>query len=85
MDDSEVIFDLPADLFDSKLPNSYMLKYYEGLNHRILWINEEITKETTQELVHYIIKWNREDKDIPEMDRVPIKILFDSQGGDLDA
>ena len=85
MDESEIVFDLPEDLFDSKLPNSYMLKYYEGLNHRILWINEEITKETTQELVHYIIKWNREDKNIPEMDRVPIKILFDSQGGDLDA
>jgi len=39
----------------------------------------------TNELTHYIIKWNREDKDIPEIDRKPIKLLFDSPGGDLDA
>ncbi|MBQ2177389.1 MAG: ATP-dependent Clp protease proteolytic subunit, partial [Alphaproteobacteria bacterium] len=37
------------------------------------------------ELSHYILKWNAEDKDIPEMDRKPIYLLINCQGGDLDA
>ena len=85
MDDTEFIIDLPEDLFDTKLPNSYSLKYYEDLANRTIWINEEINGDLTQELVHYIVKWNREDKDLDEIDRKPIRLLFDSPGGDLDA
>ena len=85
MNDTEFVIDLPEELFDTKLPNSYSLKYYRDLNNRTIWINEEITGDLTHELVHYIIKWNREDKDIPEIDRKPIHLLFDSPGGDLDA
>ena len=85
MNDTEFIIDLPEELFDTKLPNSYNLKYYRDLGNRIIWINEEITGELTHELVHYITKWNREDKDIPEIDRKPIRLFFDSPGGDLDA
>ena len=85
MDDTEFFIDLPEDLIDLKLPNSYNLKYYEDLNNRIIWINEEIDGNLTQEIVHYIMKWNREDKDIPEIDRKPIRFLFDSKGGDFDA
>lgn len=85
MNDTEFIIDLPEELFDTKLPNSYNLKYYRDLGNRIIWINEEINNDLTYELVHYITKWNREDKDIPEVDRKPIRLLFDSPGGDLDA
>ena len=85
MDSTEFIIDLPEDLFDLKLPNAYNLKYYEDLNNRVIWINDEIDGNLTQELVHYIMKWNREDKDIPEIDRKPIRLLFDSPGGDIDA
>ena len=82
---TEFIFDVPAEIVDTRLPDSYMLKYYQDLSQRTIWVNEEITGDLTNELTHYIIKWNREDKDIPEMDRKPIKLLFDSPGGDLDA
>ena len=85
MDDTEFTIDLPEELFDSKLPSPSNLKYYQDLSNRIIWINEEIDGNLTQELVHYIVKWNREDINIPEMDREPIKLLFDSPGGDLDA
>lgn len=85
MDDTEFIIDLPEDLFDMKLPNTYSIKYYEDLANRTIWINEEINGDLTQELVHYIVKWNREDKDLDEIDRKPIRLLFDSPGGDLDA
>lgn len=85
MNDTEFVIDLPEELFDTKLPNSYNLKYYRDLNNRTIWINEEITGDLTHEIVHYIVKWNKEDQDIPEIDRKPIKLLFDSPGGDLDA
>ena len=85
MDETEFFIDLPEDLIDLKLPNSYNLKYYRDLSNRTIWINEEIDRNLTQEIIHYIIKWNRDDRGIPEMDRKPIRLLFDSQGGDLDA
>ena len=85
MDGTEFIIDLPEELFDLRLPNSYNLKYYEDLYNRTIWINDEINGDLTQELIHYIMKWNREDKDIPEMERKPIRLMFDSPGGDLDA
>lgn len=85
MNDTEFVFDLPEDLFDTKLPNTYSIKYYRDLKNRTIWINDEITGELTYEIVHYIMKWNREDKDIPEMERKPIRLMFDSPGGDLDA
>ena len=85
MNDTEIVFDLPEELFDTKLPNTYSLKYYRDLSNRTIWINDEINGDLTYELVHYIMKWNREDKDIPEIDRQPIKLMFDSPGGDLDA
>ena len=85
MNDTEFVIGLPEELFDTKLPNSYSLKYYQDLNERTIWINDEINGDLTHELVHYIMKWNKEDKDIPEMDRQPIRLLFDSPGGDLDA
>lgn len=85
MNDTEFVIDLPEDLFDTKLPNTYSIKYYRDLKNRIIWINDEITGELTYEIIHYITKWNREDKDIPEMERQPIRLMFDSPGGDLDA
>ena len=85
MDDSEFIIDIPEDLLETKLPNTYMLKYYQDLANRTIWINEEVNGDLTYELIHYITKWNREDINISEEDRIPIKLLFDSPGGELDA
>lgn len=85
MDESELVIGITEDLFNVKLPNSYLLKYYEDLEHRTFWISDEINDDLMYELSHYIIKWNREDKDIPEMDRKPIYLLINCQGGDLDA
>ena len=85
MNDTDFIFDLPINLIDTKLPDSEMLKYYQNLQNRTIWIDDEVTNSLAQELTHYIIKWNQEDKDIPEIDRKPIKFLFNSPGGSLDA
>lgn len=85
MENTDFVFDVPMNLLDTRLPDSYMLKYYQNLENRTIWINDEITTDLEHELIHYIIKWNREDQNIPEIDRKPIKLLFDSPGGSLDA
>ena len=47
MDGTEFYIDLPEDLINLKLPNSYNLKYYEDLHNRVIWINEEIDGNLT--------------------------------------
>lgn len=73
------------EILDMKLPNSYLLKYYRDINHRVLWVNEEVTEDLMYELIHYILLWNREDKDIEDIDRQPIYLMFNSPGGSIDA
>lgn len=85
MDESELVISIPEELFNVKLPNSYLLKYYEDLQRRTFWISDEVNDDLMYELSHYILKWNAEDKDVPEMSRKPIYLLINCQGGDLDA
>lgn len=85
MDESELVINIPEELFNVKLPNSYLLKYYEDLQRRTFWISDEVNDDLMYELSHYILKWNSEDRDISEMDRKPIYLLINCQGGDLDA
>lgn len=65
------------------LPDETLLSFYNDLEERIFWIDDEISN-MTMNLVHYILKWNREDKDVPIQDRKPIKLMIHSPGGDLD-
>ena len=66
------------------LPDPELVQYYQNLENRIIWLDEEITSETL-DIFSKILYWNREDKDIPIKDRKPIKIFVNSVGGDLDA
>ena len=65
--------------------------FKQNLEHRILWIDLEITIDqsnlapTILDLEKQIIAWNREDMGIPVEERKPIKIFIYSFGGDLDA
>lgn len=65
------------------LPDETLLAFYNDLEERIFWIDDEISG-MTMNLVHYILKWNREDKDLPIEERKPIKLMIHSPGGDLD-
>ncbi|MBU3112364.1 ATP-dependent Clp protease proteolytic subunit [Clostridium lacusfryxellense] len=66
------------------LPDPETLDYYErAINREIFW-NFDIDDS----LVEYslmIIKWNKQDKGKPSNERVPIKILINSNGGELPA
>ena len=66
-----------------QLPDDSLLNFYEDIDNRIFWVNDEINIYTLN-LIHYILKWNREDASLPVEQRKPIKLLFFSPGGDLD-
>ena len=69
--------------FDDVLTDDVLADLYESITHRIYWLDKEITSDT-MDLMRYIIKWNREDKDIPVEKRVPIKLIVNCLGGSLE-
>lgn len=85
MDSSDLLFlfgeDSEANL---QLADPVLVNFYKDLENRTYWIDSEITGDTL-ELVQYILRWNREDKDKSSEERTPIKIFIDSPGGSLDA
>lgn len=64
-----------------QLADPSLVNFYKDLENRTYWIDSEIT-DGLLELVQYIIRWNKEDKD--KEDRIPIKIFINSLGGDLE-
>lgn len=64
------------------LADPTLVNFYNDLENRIYWLNDEISNYTF-DLVQYIIRWNREDKDIPIEQRKPIRIIIDCAGGML--
>jgi len=75
---------IPRGVENLHLPDDSLLNFYEGLEERVFWINDEINIYSLN-LIHYIMKWNKEDKDLPIEQRKPIKLFFFSPGGDIDA
>lgn len=65
------------------LPDPDLVQYYNDIENRVLWVDAEVD-ENCLDLVSKIIFWNREDKEKPISERRPIKIFFNSPGGDLD-
>lgn len=53
----------------------------ENLEQRVLVLNDEINDAVIENYILYILKWNREDKNIPVDKRVPITIYINSPGG----
>lgn len=65
-----------------QLADPSLVNFYTDLDNRIYWLSDEINNYTF-DLVQYIIRWNREDKDIPVDERKPIRIIVDCPGGHL--
>lgn len=65
-----------------QLADPSLVNFYTDLDNRIYWLSDEINNYTF-DLVQYIIRWNREDKDIPVDERKPIRIIIDCPGGHL--
>ena len=55
----------------------------EYLDDRTLVLNDEIGQDVIEDYIMYILKWNKEDKDLPVEVRKPIKIYISSPGGNV--
>lgn len=63
------------------LPDPATLEYYQRLKNReILW-NDDISEDIIM-IANHIIRWNREDADLPVNERKSIRIWINSDGGD---
>jgi len=63
-------------------PTPYDELFEENLDRRIIVINEEITDMLIDNIMLFILKWNREDIDLPRKKRQKIKLYINSPGGD---
>lgn len=73
---------MPKYLENLALPNPELVMYYDNLQSRCIWIDEEID-ELSLEYIKLIIKWNMEDKNKPIAERTPIRLIIFSPGGSL--
>jgi len=64
------------------LPDPETLDYYERIKNREIFWNFDID-DSLVDFSLMIIKWNKQDKGKASQDRIPIKILINSNGGDL--
>lgn len=64
------------------LPDPSVLEYYKDRDNRIIWIDDEINEDTL-EVIRSIIGFNMEDRGIPVEERKPVKIMIDTNGGDV--
>lgn len=61
----------------------YSMMVKDHLNERVLILNSEIDDSIFEYITLNIIKWNKEDKDIPVSKRKPIYIYINSCGGEV--
>lgn len=59
-----------------------LLFYYEDLNERVWNLVSEVD-DSLLDFARHVIRWNREDRDIPVEERKPIRLYINSTGGDL--
>ena len=78
----EFALPLLPDTANLQLADPSLVNFYSDLENRTYWLSDEINHYTF-DLVQYIIRWNREDKDIPIEERKPIRIIIDCGGGHL--
>jgi len=53
------------------------------LDNRVLVFNRSVDESLIEDMILYILKWNRDDKDVPKEKRKPITILIHSPGGEV--
>lgn len=74
--------EIPKEIENLALPNPDLLNYYHDVHERVYWLEGEVCADTL-ELVKAIMRANLEDSPLPVEDRIPIKILIDTNGGDV--
>lgn len=78
----EIVLPVMHETANLALADPSLVNFYHDLEHRIYWLIDEIGVNT-EDLIQYIIRWNREDIDIPVEKRKPIRVIVDCGGGSL--
>jgi len=78
-----MIPDVLTALTSNSSNTAYDELYREYLDDRTLFLNNEINECVIEDYIMYIIKWNKEDKDLPIASRKPIKLYISSPGGNV--
>lgn len=73
---------IPNNAANLQLPDPVLRDYYRDEEQRIYWVDGEIDSSLL-DLVKMIMRCNKEDKDKPVEERMPIKVFIDSPGGDV--
>ena len=73
---------IPKDLANLQLPDPVLLQEYSDSDRRIIWIDYEIDGFLLS-VTKKILQWNYEDIGLAKEERIPIRILLFSPGGDL--
>lgn len=72
---------IPKSLENVKLPDPVLCGFYQDLENRIIWIQDDIDSKVL-EISKYILRINKEDEGIEPEKRKPVKILIFTYGGD---
>ncbi|MDD4279205.1 MAG: ATP-dependent Clp protease proteolytic subunit [Candidatus Sumerlaeales bacterium] len=81
--DPDFVVVIPESVENLMLPSPELVSFYRDLGSRTIWIDNDISIDSL-DIEKYIIQFNRADKDVPVEFRVPIKLLFFTNGGDVD-
>ena len=66
----------------STTPTPYDELFAENLDRRIILMNEDVNDDLIDNVMLFILKWNREDIGLPRKKREKIKLYINSPGGD---
>ena len=80
---SNVLIGIPQSTANLKLPDPQLRDYFRDEQDRIYWLDSQID-DSTLDLVKYIFRCNKEDKDVPIEERKRILIMIDSPGGSVE-
>ena len=73
---------IPNNAANLQLPDPMLRDYYRDEEQRVYWVDDQIDASLL-DLVKMIMRCNKEDKDKPIEERMPIKVFIDSPGGDV--
>lgn len=77
-----ILVGVPESTANMQLPDPDLRDFYRDEEDRIFWLDTNVD-DCTLDLVKMIIRCNRMDKDKTVETRIPIKIMINSGGGDV--
>lgn len=75
--------DILSSLLESEDDNLYVQQIKRHLNDRKIILNTPIDEDVLENIILYILAWNKEDKGLPKDKRKPIWLYVNSPGGDM--